>query len=320
MIYNEIKYTHTRTNKCWEAYFCLHFRCPALPSICPNAQRFLHNGYCAVRCFGAFMLCEFFTPEILFAVGQVIVATDHEGIASLVRADGEGAIAVMTDSRLASGTDRIEAAVRALGFEADIIVNVQGDEPLIQPSAINLAARLLQDCDRADMSTLAAPLPPSALLDINKVKLVCREVLTSGNEQLSPRQLMALYFSRAPIGVERSALQQALRESARGDDSAGAVAAATEHACELHVGVYGYRASTLRRFVQLPPSRLERLEKLEQMRAVEAGMHIAVGRIQCAPHNVDTEEDLLAVSSILKAEASGTPLSRDQPRRYPVLS
>ena len=105
-------------------------------------------------------------------VDEVLVATDCEEIAAVARA--EGAVAVLTDSAIPSGTDRIEAAIRKCGFDADLVVNVQGDEPLLHPSAISHAARLLLESPSADMSTLCAPLPLAALCDPSRVQLAIR--------------------------------------------------------------------------------------------------------------------------------------------------
>uniref|UniRef100_A0A7S0P0R7 3-deoxy-manno-octulosonate cytidylyltransferase n=1 Tax=Calcidiscus leptoporus TaxID=127549 RepID=A0A7S0P0R7_9EUKA len=232
-------------------------------------------------------------------VDAVLVATDCKAIAAVAR--DEGAVAVMTDSAIPSGTDRIEAAIRQCGIRADIVVNVQGDEPMLPPSAISSVARLLLESPSAEMSTLCAPLPLSALCDPSRVKIVCREDFDGQTHAGSTRSLLALYFSRAPIGIDRALLQEVLTSGKNGMD-AHATACANEalHTCSLHLGVYGYRRAALDRFVSLPQSRLEQLERLEQLRALEAGMRILVGQVAHAPQNVDTEADLLAVRELVR--------------------
>lgn len=213
----------------------------------------------------------------------VIVATDSDAVADAARS--AGATPVLTRPELRSGTDRVHAAVEKMGnLDADIIINVQGDEPLVDPDAIDRAVQLLLDDEAADMSTLSAPLAPKWLLDASKVKVVSRPLASAPSSMAS----RALFFSRAPIGVEREALSTMLRE---GDQRGGT---ATRYACRLHVGIYGFRRPALSRFVGLPPSPLEELEGLEQMRALSAGMTIAVGEVERAFAGVDTAADLAA--------------------------
>ena len=222
-------------------------------------------------------------------VSNVLVATDHHAIASA--AERAGAHAVMTDSALPTGTDRVAAAMRLSGAHADVVVNVQGDEPLIEPSAIDLTARLLLTYAAADIATLSAPLPGSALLDFNKVKVVCGDPLEAplahDDRMAHERCRRALYFSRAPIGVERSALSDLLQTGGNAVENS-----VVESAARLHVGLYAFRPLALQRFVSLPPSPIEQLEQLEQLRALEAGMMIAVGEVDHAARGVDTEDDL----------------------------
>lgn len=229
-------------------------------------------------------------------VAQVVVATDHDGIADA--AERAGARAVLTDSAIPTGTDRVAAALREMGAETEVVVNVQGDEPLIQPSSIDLVANLLLDQPMADMATLSAPLLPDALLDPHKVKVVCNDTMTGAYG----RYARALFFSRAPIGVDRDALLRLLQSDETEEHSTRESSGAGEepqmphnvaaHACRLHVGLYAFRSASLHRFVSLPPSPLERLERLEQMRALEDGMHILVGEIDAHARGVDTWEDV----------------------------
>lgn len=233
-------------------------------------------------------------------VDEVLVATDHAEIASVARA--EGVEAVMTDSALPSGTDRVAAAMRLCDVQADVVVNVQCDEPRIDPASIDLVSQLLLRQPSADMGTLSAPLDTDALLDVNRVKVVSAPVEHDGSVDGGSSVHRALFFSRAPIGVSRERLQALLQPTTRcaapvivHGGSGDAANPSLSHACRLHVGLYSYRAAALHRLVALPPSPLELLERLEQLRALEAGMHIAVGHVARAPLGVDTAADLRAV-------------------------
>ncbi len=197
-------------------------------------------------------------------VGHVIVATDDERIAEVATASG--AEAVMT-GECASGTDRVAEAV-AGRRDWDIVVNVQGDEPLLSGDNIDvLVDGLLVDED-VSMSTLCRPLDAERVEDPNAVKVV---------RDLRGR---ALYFSRSPIPYPRH------REVASG-------------LWRLHLGIYGFRRETLERFVALPLSELEQAEGLEQLRALENGIPI---QVLDAPHpafGVDTPEDLERVEEMM---------------------
>ncbi len=206
----------------------------------------------------------------------------------------------MTDSNLPSGTDRVAAAVRLSGRTDDIIVNVQGDEPFMPPPTIDLAASLLQRWPLAEIATVSAPLQQGDLLDCSKVKVVCAAPPEAPGAA-SDRDggdgsggARALFFSRAPIGVSREALDAMLTPCRQGGEAPSADASPTgaQHACRLHVGVYAFRAAALQRFVSLPPSPLEELERLEQMRALEAGFEIVVGEVRGSSRGVDTPSDL----------------------------
>lgn len=195
----------------------------------------------------------------------VYVATDDERIAAHVAEFGGRA--VQPEGDFATGTDRIAAALplieRAEEAPFDCIVNVQGDEPLIDIASVDaLLARLEQS--PVGIATLACPLESDdEFLARDVVKVVTDAV---GN---------ALYFSRAPIGSRETALR--------------------------HIGVYAYRRAALERFVALPPSPLERAESLEQLRALHNGMRIAVTRT-AKPHlGVDRPEDVARVESALAA-------------------
>jgi 3-deoxy-manno-octulosonate cytidylyltransferase (CMP-KDO synthetase) len=209
---------------------------------------------------------------------EVLVATDDERIATAVRSFG-GAVA-MTGTGHASGTDRIAEVARAHRWGAgDIVVNVQGDEPLLPPALLDQAATLLLRHPQADMATLAMPVGSlEAFMDPNVVKVV------------ADRQQRALYFSRAPIPWCRD----------------GAKAGPGPHAYQgarRHIGLYAYRLSALLRMASLPPTSLEELEKLEQLRALEHGMDIRVSDAEVAPGpDVNTPEDVERVAALLQAQ------------------
>lgn len=200
---------------------------------------------------------------------EVWVAADDDRIAQAL--DGSGVRIAMTSPAHASGSDRLAECAHIAGWADDIVVvNLQGDEPFAPPSGIRAVAELLVSSG-APMSTLATPVSDAEMLfDPNTVKLVRRD---DGD---------ALYFSRAPLPWARDAFA-----IDRGTLPSG------NNAWLRHIGIYGYRAGFLRQFAAMPPGRLERLESLEQLRALEAGFRIAVGITPTAfPPGVDTPEDL----------------------------
>jgi 3-deoxy-manno-octulosonate cytidylyltransferase (CMP-KDO synthetase) len=207
---------------------------------------------------------------------EVIVATDDERIASACARFG--ADVALTDPGHASGTDRLAEVARLRRFAAeDIVVNVQGDEPLIAPANIAEVAQLLEDTPAAAIATLATPIDDLAeYLDPNVVKVV---------RDATGR---ALYFSRAPIPWQRDAAAARIEDATR---YAGAL---------RHIGLYAYRAGALARLAALPPSPLETAERLEQLRALENGLVIAVGIATARPGpGVDTEADLARVAALI---------------------
>jgi 3-deoxy-manno-octulosonate cytidylyltransferase (CMP-KDO synthetase) len=190
------------------------------------------------------------------AVGPVVVATDSEVIAAAV--EKAGGRAVMTRADHPSGSDRIFEALGTLGG-ARLIVNVQGDLPTVEPEDLRAALAPLAD-SAVDIATLAAEIrEPSERTNPNVVKVV--------GTPLSPRRLRALYFTRATAPFGDGPLYH-------------------------HIGLYAYRRAALERFVALPPSALERRERLEQLRALEAGMRIDVTIVDSVPLGVDTPEEL----------------------------
>jgi len=209
------------------------------------------------------------------AVDRVLVATDDERIAEIVRAFG-GEV-VMTSRAHATGTDRLAEAAAAT--DAEIVVNVQGDEPMLDPSFIDAAVAPLRAEPELPMSTVSLPLTDvEEMLSPAVVKVV------------SDARGLALYFSRAPIPLVRDAA----------DPRAAAAQAVSRRLARKHVGLYAYRRTALLRFASLAPSPLEQAEGLEQLRALHHGMRIFVvpmdGQSGVA---VDTPQDLERVRAIM---------------------
>ncbi|HEY7663876.1 MAG TPA: 3-deoxy-manno-octulosonate cytidylyltransferase [Xanthobacteraceae bacterium] len=199
-------------------------------------------------------------------LGRVVVATDSEVIAAAV--EKAGGRAVMTRGDHVSGSDRVfEAAEREdPRRRAGTVVNVQGDLPTLAPADIAAAVGPLQD-PAVDIATLAAEISrPQERDDPNVVKVVGTPV--------APRRLRTLYFTRAPAPAGEGPLYH-------------------------HIGLYAFRRAALARFVALPPSPLEQREKLEQLRALEAGMRIDATVVDGVPLGVDTAEDLERARAIL---------------------
>jgi 3-deoxy-manno-octulosonate cytidylyltransferase (CMP-KDO synthetase) len=208
---------------------------------------------------------------------EVLIATDDLLIVSA--AHSFGAETVMTGTSHTSGTDRIAEVARLRRWpERDIVVNVQGDEPLIPPALIEQVATLLEANSGADMATLAAPiLSLQEFLDPNAVKVVTD---ASGR---------ALYFSRAPIPWTRDGAPAGISSQ---KSFAGA---------RRHVGIYAYRVGSLIRLAALAPSPLENTEKLEQLRALQNGFEIRVADTEQRPGpDVNTPADLERVEALLQ--------------------
>lgn len=200
----------------------------------------------------------------------VTVAVDDPRLAQEV--DAFGGQAMMTNPQHPSGTDRI-AEVAAMLPAADILINVQGDEPEIDPAAIDLVAGLLQNDPQAAMATVATPIrDASRLSDPSCVKVVIG------------RDGRALYFSRAAVPHVR-------------DGVTPSVLAAEPPLFWHHVGLYAYRREFLQWFAAEPPGQLEQAEKLEQLRALQAGHPIVVGRVESAAAGIDTLADFEAFRS-----------------------
>ncbi|MGZ8265001.1 MAG: 3-deoxy-manno-octulosonate cytidylyltransferase [Burkholderiales bacterium] len=200
---------------------------------------------------------------------EVIVATDHAGIESVVRSAGYDV--VMTRSDHASGTDRLGEVITRRRFDGHrIVVNVQGDEPLVAPALIRRVAESLSAHEHASIATACHPIATAAdVVNPNVVKVVL------------DREGYALYFSRAPIPFARDAYAKGVKEVPKGLP------------VYRHLGIYAYRVSFLREFRRLKPAPIEQFEALEQLRALYAGYRVSVAITRSAPHaGVDTPADL----------------------------
>jgi 3-deoxy-manno-octulosonate cytidylyltransferase (CMP-KDO synthetase) len=225
---------------------------------------------------------------LLSRAQEVIVATDDARVAVAAAIDDPRASVVMTRADHPSGTDRIaEVAAMRGWWDTDLVVNVQGDEPQLPPQLIDQVADMLASDTRADIATLSTPISSVAeFLDPNAVKVVV------GSDR------SALYFSRAPIPWNRDGTTRV--------SSIGEMASQTTLAgAQRHLGIYAYRVASLRRITSLPPSTLELTEKLEQLRALQAGMRIVVAEAAVVPGSgVDTEHDLARVRAAVAAGKS----------------
>jgi 3-deoxy-manno-octulosonate cytidylyltransferase (CMP-KDO synthetase) len=204
-------------------------------------------------------------------VGPVVVATDSPDIETVVRT--AGGRAVLTRDDHASGSDRVFEALGKLdpAGKAGIVVNVQGDLPTLEPSAVAAAVALLADRS-VDISTPAAEITSAEERDSPSVVKVV-------GTPLAPARLRALYFTRATAPFGDGPLYH-------------------------HIGLYAFRRAALERFVKLPQSALEKREKLEQLRALEAGMRIDVAIVDgAAPFGVDTPEDLARARAVLSGRS-----------------
>ncbi len=206
------------------------------------------------------------------AAREVVIATDDERIMAV--AEGFGAKVCMTSPDHPSGTDRLHEVAAYFGWgDEQIVVNVQGDEPMIPPGVIDQVARNLATHTQAGIATLCEGIVDIAeLLDPNAVKVVC------------DRRGMALYFSRAAIPWPREHFR------------AGRDAMPAQGNWQRHIGIYAYRTAFLHQYVTWQPAPLEQLEQLEQLRALYngVGIHVATAA-EPVPPGVDTQADLDAV-------------------------
>lgn len=221
---------------------------------------------------------------------QIWIATDHQSIAATVHQFGFKAC--LTQAHHASGTDRIAEVVEQLQWHDDtIVVNVQGDEPLIPPALISAVAQHLHDHPECAIATACHPMQDDeAMRNPNIVKVVL------------DKQSNALYFSRAPIPYIRDTL------------AVGSVLP-EKFSMLRHIGIYAYRVRFLRDFCKLAPVAIEQIESLEQLRALWHGYKIGVTvRADAPPSGVDTEQDLHAVrmlfdsQRIIQNQTNGVPL------------
>jgi 3-deoxy-manno-octulosonate cytidylyltransferase (CMP-KDO synthetase) len=227
---------------------------------------------------GSTMIQRVYQQAQLSAASRVIVATDDQRIGDVV--EGFGGEVVMTSPDHISGTDRLEEVARQCGLtDDDIVVNVQGDEPLIPPQVIDQVAANLAANTEAGVATLSEPITDvEVFVNPNVVKVTSAH---DGN---------ALYFSRAPIPWPRDQFSES-QTSLPAEN--GSVSMSN---FQRHIGIYAYRVALLHRFVNWPVAPLEALECLEQLRFMYQGIKIHVApACNDVPGGVDTEEDLQAV-------------------------
>ena len=232
--------------------------------------------------FGKPMLQYVFEAASACKAAQVLVATDDTRIEAAAKAFG--AEVCLTAAEHASGTDRLAEVVDKQDWADDtIVVNVQGDEPLMPPALIDQVARDLANNPDAAIATIATPLVAAGeFFDTNVVKVV------------TDKAGFALYFSRAPIPWDRDLLHDDVKALPIGIVPL------------RHIGIYAYRAAYLRRYAQMRTCPLEQAEQLEQLRALWYGERIHVAQASQRPGpGVDTEEDLHIVEQLLQARQSG---------------
>lgn len=209
------------------------------------------------------MIIRVWQQAIKADIGPVLVACAEREIADIV--NEAGGMAILTHPDLPSGSDRVRQAAEIYDPDRNhsLILNLQGDMPLIDPEALRQTIDVLKTQPKADIATAVTPIDDAA--DIANANIV-KAVLNKHNR--------ALYFSRSPVPY---GAQTAFH----------------------HIGLYGYRRAALERFCQLPPSILEQTERLEQLRALEDGMVIYAAELERAPAGIDTPEDLEAANAIL---------------------
>ena len=213
------------------------------------------------------MVCHVVNRAREADIGEPIVATDSNEILAAVEA--HGAKAIMTREDHESGSDRIWEAVEKIDPDgkADIIINVQGDLPAIEPRLIRQSIKPLED-KTVDIATLAAEIS-------DETEKTNPNVVKAIGTPISANRLRALYFSRATAPHGEGPLYH-------------------------HIGLYAYRRAALEKFVALEPGTLEKRERLEQLRALENGMRIDIELVRTIPHGVDTQEDLEKARQILE--------------------
>lgn len=215
---------------------------------------------------GKTMIQRVYEQALKANLGEVIIATDGEKIANEIKKFGGKYI--LTNPDLQSGTDRIYSAYKLLKQDFDIIVNVQGDLPNIDPNVISECVNLALEND-CDIATVASKI--SDISEINNPNVVKIALAQNG---------LALYFSRSPIPFSKNINDDYFH----------------------HIGIYAYKKNALEKFINLMPSPLEKRESLEQLRALENGMKIAVKIVNAHPLSVDTQEDLDKVINLIKSQ------------------
>lgn len=211
------------------------------------------------------------------AGAEAAVATDDERILKCV--EKAGFKAVMTSSSHRSGTERVEEAYRVLKSDADVVINVQGDEPFIRPEQIEKVMRIFESNPDAILATLCKKFDSQqgfdALFDPNLVKVVFSD------------KMEAMYFSRSIIPyVRKTDWKNWLKEAE----------------FYTHIGIYGYKADTLAKIVRLPESSLEKAESLEQLRWLQNGLKINIALTEFTTIGIDTEADLRAAEEMLQGQ------------------
>jgi 3-deoxy-manno-octulosonate cytidylyltransferase (CMP-KDO synthetase) len=221
---------------------------------------------------GAPMIVRVWRAAVAADIGPVVVAAGDEEIVSALQA--AGGTAVLTDPQLPSGTDRVFAALQAFDPENahDVVINLQGDLPLLDPASLRVVRETLA-ASGSDIATLAARIADAA--DFDNPNVVKPAMAWEKGETYA----RALYFSRSRV------------PSGAGD-------------LYHHIGIYAFRREALARFVSLPPSALEQRENLEQLRALEDGMTIAVGIVDKPPLSVDTPADLEKARAAAKLQSA----------------
>jgi len=220
------------------------------------------------------------------SLDAVLVATDDQRIVDAVASFNiPGVKAVMTRADHPSGTDRIAEAIA--GEECDVVINIQGDEPLMDPELIDRLAEVMLS-GGWDMATAAAPINTAA--DLNNPSVV---------KAIFARDGQALYFSRATIPFIRDAANKVDEASSLISPNDGMRLEASSTIYWRHIGIYAYTRDYLLKLVAEPPSQLENLEKLEQLRALHIGCRMNVLEVDDVGIGVDTPEDILKVEAIL---------------------
>jgi 3-deoxy-manno-octulosonate cytidylyltransferase (CMP-KDO synthetase) len=229
---------------------------------------------------GAPMIVQVWRRAMESGVGPVVVACDAPEVAEAIQA--AGGEAVLTEPDLPSGSDRVWQAVGRYDSAGrhDVVVNLQGDLPTIDPESLRAALTPLAE-PSVDIATIAAPIQDARERHDPNVVKVAAPFETDRAD--APESARALYFSRCAIPWDGGDARQPLYH---------------------HIGVYAYRRAALARFVSLPPGMLERRERLEQLRALEAGMRIDVARVDTIPLGVDTPADLARAREILGARGA----------------